>query len=344
MKLDLQFDLKLALDCVRGSCVLCVGLLVLSPAVSAQDAQPPLETPQANPDAAPVKIADPLLPQAPNNQAINKKNRLPAVDPNNGNVNVDRAVQILNARRNGNGGFGNMFQNRAIEESMSRAKLEIVQPSPELLKLLEELDDPSFEIRQAASQKLLDRSFTDESIWAVLDRFTLSEEARGRLITAACRRVLDRPRGALGIRMGQAPLDRPGVVIQATLVGMPAEKFLRAGDVIEEIDGHKVSSTMDLVESIQNYSPGREVKITLRRPERDAQGRPLIGPDGKMIERPVDLAMPLGNADDLDKADPGDPRAAQNMQLQQRVLEAQFILKRFAEPSAPVLAPAPEAP
>ncbi len=342
LKLGLKSILKFALDCARGNSVLCVALLVLSCAASAQDAQPPLETPQANPDAAPDKIADPLLPQAPNNQAINKKNRLPAVNPNNGNVNVDRAVQILNARRNG--GFGNMVQNRAIEESMSRAKLEIVQPSPELLKLLGELDNPSFEIRQAASQKLLDRSFTDESIWAVLDRFTLSEEARGRLITAACRRVLDRPRGALGIRMGQAPLDRPGVVIQATLVGMPAEKFLRAGDVIEEIDGHKVASTMDLVESIQNYSPGREVKITLRRPERDAQGRPLIGPDGKMIERPVDLAMPLGNADDLDKADPGDPRAAQNMQLQQRVLEAQFILKRFAEPSAPIVAPATEVP
>ena len=86
------------------------------------------------------------------------------------------------------------------------------------------------------------------------------------------------------------------------------------------------------------------MKIKLRRPERDPQGRPLIGPDGKMIERPVDLAMPLGNAEDLDKADPGDPRAAQNMQLQQRVLEAQVILKRFAAPSAPVLAPAPEVP
>jgi hypothetical protein len=347
MKLDLQLNLKVALDCAREFCILCVALLFLSPAVNAQDAQQqqqPLEIPGANPDAAPVKIADPLLPQAPNNQAINKKNRVAAVKPINGNVNIDGAVQILNARRNGNGGFGNMFQNRAIEESMSRAKLEIVQPSPELLKLLGEIDDPSFEIRQAASQKLLDRSFTDESIWAVLDRFTLSEEARGRLLTAACRRVLDRPRGALGIRMGQAPLDRPGVVIQATLVGMPAEKFLRAGDVIEEIDGHKVASTMDLVESIQNYSPGREVKIKLRRPERDPQGRPLIGPDGKMIERPVDLAMPLGNAEDLDKADPGDPRAAQNMQLQQRVLEAQVILKRFAAPSAPVLAPAPEVP
>ena len=163
LKSGLKSGLKLAVDCARGYSVVCVALLVLSCAASAQDAQPPLETPQATPDAAPAKIPDPLLPQAPNNQAINKKNRLPAVNPNNGNVNVDRAVQILNARRNG--GFGNMVQNRAIEESMSRAKLEIVQPSPELLKLLGELDDPSFEIRQAASQKLLDRSFTDESIW-----------------------------------------------------------------------------------------------------------------------------------------------------------------------------------
>ena len=123
MKLALQLDLKFALDCARGFCILCVALLVLSPAVNAQDAQQqPLEIPGANPDAAPEKIADPLLPQAPNNQAINKKNRVAAVKPINGNVNVDGAVQILNARRNGNGGFGNMFQNRAIEESMSRAK------------------------------------------------------------------------------------------------------------------------------------------------------------------------------------------------------------------------------
>lgn len=322
----MKSSMTLAMYCAQNFRAFFLAMLMCCSA-TAQDAQPPLD-----------------ITQAPDNQAVQKENRLPLVKPNKGNVNIDGAAQMLNARRNAGGGFGDRFQERAIVESMSRPKLASVQPPPELLALLTKLDDPSFAVRQAASQKLLDPSFSDPSLWAVLDRLTLSEEARGRLLSAACRRVLERPRGALGIRMGAAPLDRPGVVIQATLVGMPAEKFLRAGDVIEEIDATKVSSTMDLVASIQTYSPGREVKIKLRRPERDAQGRPLIGPDGKMIERPIDISMPLGNAEDLDKADPGDPRAAQNMQLQLRVLEAQLIMTRFGEQSASALSPAVETP
>jgi len=49
----------------------------------------------------------------------------------------------------------------------------------------------------------------------------------------------------------------------------------------------------------------------------------------------VDVVMPLGNANDLDKAEPGELRVAQNMQLRQRANEGKMILRRFAESSAP---------
>lgn len=198
----MKSPMTLAMYCAQNFRAFSLAMLMCCSA-TAQDAQPPLD-----------------MTQAPDNQAVQKQNRLPLVKPNKGNVNIDGAAQMLNARRNAGGGFGDRFQERAIVESMSRPKLASVQPPPELLALLTKLDDPSFAVRQAASQKLLDPSFSDPSLWAVLDRLTLSEEARGRLLAAACRRVLERPRGALGIRMGAAPLDRPGVVIQATLVGI----------------------------------------------------------------------------------------------------------------------------
>ncbi|MCE9619374.1 MAG: PDZ domain-containing protein [Planctomycetes bacterium] len=311
--------------------VVVIAALLASPAASkAQAPDPPANEPPAA-DAPPAKAPDP--PVKPQNPAANPNVRMPVLKPANLNPNPN-AIMRNQAGGRGFGGM-NMVQDRAIIESMSHERLLTVEPPAAVLNLLPALDDPSFAVREAASQKLLDRSFPDEAIWAVLDRFKLSEEARGRLLTVAYRRVSERPRGALGIRMGTAAIGRPGVIIQATLPGMPAEKFLKAGDVIEEIDGQPVPTTNALVDAIQNFAPGREIKIKLRRPERDPQGRFLLGPDQKNIERPIDLSMPLGNAEDLDRADPGDPRAGQNMQLQQRKLEAAIILRRFAAPSAP---------
>ena len=265
----------------------------------------------------------------PANQIVRK----PVLKPANANQNPN--IILRNAAMNQNQFGGLNLGEERMTQSMSPEKLAKVTPPPAVLNLLRDLDDPSFQVREAASQKLLDQTFSDETIWCVLDRFPLSEEAHSRLLTVALRRVSERPRGALGIRMGQPPEGQVGVVIQATLTDMPAEKFLKAGDVIEEIDSVQIRTTEDLVDAIRTYPPGREIKIKLRRPEKDAQGRPLIGPDGKMIERPVDVVMPLGNANDLDKAEPGELRVAQNMQLRQRANEGKMILRRFAESSAP---------
>ena len=321
----------MAASFILGMSVMCAAPELLL----AQADNPPADIPAVNPvEPAAKQVNKPETKPAKKqlNQGANQRMRVPMLNPVNANANQNIIFQQAIANRNALGGM-NLGEDR-MGQAMSPERLANVQPPPEVLQLLPDLNDPSFKVREAASQKLLEPTISDEAIWAVLDRFTLSDEARSRLLTAAVRRVGERPRGALGIRMGQAPMDRPGVVILSTLTGLPAEKFLKAGDVIEEIEGVPVLTTMDLVDSIRNFAPGREIKIKLRRPDMDAQGRPLIGPDGKTNDRPVDIVMPLGNAEDLNKAEPGEFQAAQNMQLQQRALEGKMILRRFAAPAS----------
>ena len=317
-----------------------VLLALATPNVLAQSVDPLGEAPPEQKLKAPANQTDNQGANQPANQPANQAAKKPAnqivrkpvLKPANANQNPN--IILRNAAMNQNQFGGLNLGEERMTQSMSPEKLAKVTPPPAVLNLLRDLDDPSFQVREAASQNLLDQTFSDETIWCVLDRFPLSEEAHSRLLTVALRRVSERPRGALGIRMGQPPEGQVGVVIQATLTDMPAEKFLKAGDVIEEIESVQVRTTEDLVDAIRTYPPGREIKIKLRRPEKDAQGRPLIGPDGKMIERPVDVVMPLGNANDLDKAEPGELRVAQNMQLRQRANEGKMILRRFAESSA----------
>lgn len=334
----------------RGACSFIIAtalMCAMSTHVLAQVVDPPVptEAPVEQKLNAPANgAANQNVNQGANqpaNQAANQAAKKPAnqivrkpvLKPANANQNPN--IILRNAAMNQNQFGGLNLGEERMTQSMSPERLAKVTPPPAVLNLLRDLDDPSFQVREAASQKLLDQTFSDEAIWCVLDRFPLSEEAHSRLLTVALRRVSERPRGALGIRMGQPPEGQVGVVIQATLTDMPAEKFLKAGDIIEEIESVQVRTTEDLVDAIRTYPPGREIKIKLRRPEKDAQGRPLIGPDGKMIERPVDLVMPLGNADDLDKAEPGELRVAQNMQLRQRTNEGKMILRRFAQTPAP---------
>ena len=321
--------------------ILCCLIFTVLPVLAlAQAPEPALDAPPANP--APSPVIEPAE-SAPEKNAQSPPN--PVAKPNGGKLvfkpldaNPNQNVVLRKAMINRNQLAGiNIGQDQAVAESMSKEKLSSVTPPTELLKLLPDLDSPLFEVRQDASQKLLDKSFSEEAIWSVLDRVSLSEEVRGRLLTAALRRIYERPRGALGIRMAQLPLERPGVVVQATLPNMPAEKFLKAGDVIEEIDGHALSTSLDLVEAIHKYQPGREIHIQLRRPEKDAQGHPVIGPDGNVIERPIELMMPLGNAEDLEKSsmNKDEMQRGGNMQIQKRMLEANEILRRFSKPTLP---------
>jgi hypothetical protein len=78
------------------------------------------------------------------------------------------------------------------------------------------------------------------------------------------------------------------------------------------------------------------VKLVVLRTERDAQGRPLVGADGKQVERRLEFTVALGDASNLDRFDAMEARAMgvpnnvamnrANLPLQQRAWQAASIL------------------
>lgn len=273
--------------------------------------------------------------------------RLRPVPPDAGNwqprfrVNQAEIVEMpeVRARRE-------RFQS-GLDRAIDREALRGVTVSERAREASARLCDPSFEAREAAVRALLDPSVSDDEVLALLVRDALDDEGHARLLSVAVRRVIEKPRGALGVRMGNGPATRPGVVVQSTLPGMPAEKVLRAGDLIEQVDGRALQDSTDLVSALQSLPPGTEVALLVLRPERDPQGRPILGPDGKPVERRMEFRVPLGNANDLDRLEPGVPRgmgAGMNLVNEERRLRAEFIRQRFARPLPVAVRPEPAVP
>ncbi len=82
--------------------------------------------------------------------------------------------------------------------------------------------------------------------------------------------------------------------------------------------------------------------------ERDAAGKPLQGPDGRPVERQIELRVPLGNAIDLDRADRAGMRAGMqpmpSLVVQRRTLQVAILRRRFSGSDMPTVTPEPEAP
>jgi len=233
-------------------------------------------------------------------------------------------------------------------ESLSSDRLEKVRIGAATQALVAQLDDPSFQVREAASKSLRALTIDDAEVWALLDRRQLSPEAHERLLNVARQRANEKPRGALGVRMGNSPMTRPGVLVQGTLPDMPADKILKVGDVIERLDGVQLNDSNDLAEGLQMRAPGHEVKLSVLRTERDAQGRPLLGPDGKQVERRLDFTVALGDAENLDRFDAQEARAMgnanmnrNNLPLQQRAWQISAIMQRFSLRPAAAVIPEP---
>lgn len=279
---------------------------------------------QAPPDASPAPAAE---PQPPRDQVV----RARAVqDPRFlGQQGVPPQIEMVE--------MPDMRERRerfaaSAGRQFERSALARVKVDERVRAEAANLSDPAFEVRERASRALLDAAIDDLQIWALLDRDQLDDEAHDRMLAVAVRRVLEKPRGALGIRMGNAPTATPGVIVQATIPGMPADRVLRTGDVIETLDGRSLADSADLAESLQGHAPGTEVSLTVLRTERDAKGNELRGADGKPVRRRMNFKVPLGNANDLDRADPGMPGMATNMVNQQRRAMAEVLRVRFERP------------
>ncbi len=178
--------------------------------------------------------------------------------------------------------------------------------------LLEQLDDPSYEARQEASARLSDRAFSIEQIKQRLRR-DLSPEQRHRLLAVYSQRVLNSPRGALGIQMPAAQRAAPGqpveVIVGNLLPGLPAERVLKRGDRIDRIDGVPLLDSNDLITQIQNRRPGDEVVLTVRRLRRDDEGIPVVDEALQQVYEELTVRVALCSADLLDQFQAGSPRS-----------------------------------
>jgi hypothetical protein len=133
----------------------------------------------------------------------------------------------------------------------------------------------------------------------------LGAEAHARLVEVCRSRLIDAPRGALGIQMARLG-SNDGVTVTGLIANMPARKVLRAGDRIVSLDGRPVRNSEELSAIVQMKKPGQRIRVAVMRGERDALGRVRGGEDGKPVENRLELEMDVGSRVDLERfGEPG---------------------------------------
>lgn len=182
----------------------------------------------------------------------------------------------------------------------------------ELEDVIEQLGHPSFVERQAASAQLRDIvDYNIASLYSYLENPELSAEQRYRVLAVAADKLINRPRGALGISMAQQgrALRQP-VKIASLIDGMPASRVLKVGDCIRRIDATAIQSSEDLRGFVQSKLPGDVVLVTVDRPKVDDGGARLFDENEKMIYETVQVEMELGSVEQLDQNGTGNVNVA----------------------------------
>lgn len=200
--------------------------------------------------------------------------------------------------------------------------------------IVERLGSPEWQVRETASSELMALPMPEAQapIVARLERGDLDPEQRHRLVDAASRRLIEQPRGAIGISMDGMRGAIGGVRVAAIVPGMPAAEVLRVGDVIETINDQPILSSAILSDIVQRLAPETAVRIRVQRPVLDEKGRPRRDRNGLIVSQPLDLLMRLGSMEQLDNADRagrGGIRANSDVQMM-REQTARQIRREFA--------------
>lgn len=172
------------------------------------------------------------------------------------NVKIRPLINPRGGIRNGErpAAFSDLFELKRILAAVIPTSVHVLVAS---------LDDASYAVREQATADLQAHPSSDEVLLAVLEREPLTAEQRHRLLKALQWRIQDRPRGAVGIRMSPG---RDGVLVTELISDLPAEKVLRVGDQILEINGKVVRENQDLVQVVQRLMPGTEIQMRVLRP------------------------------------------------------------------------------
>ncbi len=209
-----------------------------------------------------------------------------------------------------------------------------VHPRPTAAQALKDLDSHDFATRERASRTLLGGDVRDEEVFVLLLQPGLSAEQHARLLEAAQKRIVDAPRGALGIQMQERFGEGGGVNVSGVIRGMPSDGLLRTGDRIVEIDGEPIMTSNDLVEIVQNMRPGERVHVVVMRGERDERGRVKADERGRVLENRVEVDVPLGSVSDLERL--GDGNLMTRTGSGSRELLVLLLRRDFELPAVPL--------
>lgn len=234
------------------------------------------------------------------------------------------------------------------EDPFGQPLTEPAELDDELMALVSKLDHPDFETREQATEALFEARPTLSELQTLLAAGFLSPEQRNRLVLVARRKLLEEPRGALGIRMQPRVrnIDRPrlmeaqinrGIEPQPRLVMMevmdllpdlPARRVLKIGDRITHVDGETLTNSDSLIRYVQERRPGETVKLTVERLMRDENGNALRDADGSLRYEQLDIDLTLGSADKLINPDTGalDTRGPV---YERRQEQAKLVAERF---------------
>lgn len=153
--------------------------------------------------------------------------------------------------------------------------LETIRVDEKTRSLIARLTADNYRDREQATLGLLDKSVSTNSIYKVLIDEPIGIEQRYRLLRVLQRKILNSPRGALGIEM-ELPVRGGGVVVKRTIENMPAGEVLRVGDEIVQIEGQPITRQGDLIMLVQSRPPGTPIDLKIRRRDINPQGQPEV--------------------------------------------------------------------
>ncbi len=210
-------------------------------------------------------------------------------------------VATAQVRVDGNVRFGNRVkQVRTLDDINAKTLLQSAIPE-QVARTVLRLGSGDFQEREDATASLRAMAVADEILMAVLEQGGLDEEQRNRMLGVLRWRVLHRPRGAVGIRMEPAATGIRGVLVTEVIKDLPAERVLRVGDVILEINGTGLATSSDLISKVQRLQPGDEIRMRVLRPvpADTPDGPGIVRFDGERTFQKVDVEFSLGSYEKL---------------------------------------------
>jgi hypothetical protein len=194
----------------------------------------------------------------------------------------------------------------ADDANLSLARATVGRDAPRAAELpaglraiVTRMDDPAWSVREAASKDASSGAWTMQELRKALDEPSLSLEQRSRLEEALWQRWESKPRGAIGITMGQGS---GGVLVTQVHEGFPASRVLRVGDVIVAIDGMPTPNNDGLVAVVQRRGPGERLQLSVVRGGPGGAAAVAVQQPAK-AER-LELDVELGDFAVLERANP----------------------------------------